>query len=551
MKHSPSYRYSTVFYYLGMVLLLSACNNSNEGNAITNMFSKAYVDEEAFGGLMSAQLPQLTETDSALQQVLLQDTNGLYNATLAYQLNSHQPFWFGHNGLSSDADSFLQQLELLEQEGVTISSVMMAQVNHIIRRAKQDEHPHVDTVVNWDRTLTQAWLLAGKNLLLGNGSIKKLDKEWVAKNDTLFNGAQLLAESLKDKKGIPNLSIFESQIPTYKNLQNALKTWQLLATDSNYLSQKSSLSSGQIDSNLFKLIHKEIPQIASVENDSLKGIAAYLAAYQYYHQLKPTGKLDSLTVKVLSQPPSAYIATLRLNMERLRALPQTIGDEHIWVNIPLMEMKYQKNEKTKFEGKVVIGKKARQTPTLWAPMTNVVFNPPWGVPPTILKNDVGPGVSRSGAGYLARKGLRAFDAKGRDVTASVNGSNYKQFAYRQPPGAHNALGEVKFNLPNKWDIYLHDTPHRENFASRNRALSSGCVRVQYPKKLAEVILEEKQYTASKIDSIVQTRRTKLEPLNRSLPVYIVYLTVAPDSTGNAVRYLNDVYGRDKVTASID
>jgi murein L,D-transpeptidase YcbB/YkuD len=178
-------------------------------------------------------------------------------------------------------------------------------------------------------------------------------------------------------------------------------------------------------------------------------------------------------------------------------------------------------------------------------MANVVFNPPWGVPPTILKNDIGPGVGRSGSAYLARKGLRAFDSKGRDVTGSVNGSNYKRFSYRQPPGAHNSLGEVKFNLPNRWDIYLHDTPHRENFTNRLRALSSGCVRVQNPKVLAEAILEDRNFTPEKIDSIIETRRTRFEQLKRNLPVYIVYVTVATDSTGNLLRYLNDVYGRDE------
>lgn len=203
--------------------------------------------------------------------------------------------------------------------------------------------------------------------------------------------------------------------------------------------------------------------------------------------------------------------------------------------------------------RVVVGKNARQTPALNARMANVVINPSWGVPPTILKKDVLPGVQRGGSSYLARKDLKVYDHKGNPVDPSlVNASNYKQFVFRQPPGDDNALGYVKFNLPNKWDIYLHDTPHRELFAKEDRAWSSGCIRVQKPKEMAIYILHEMEglrYTPERLDSVIQTAKTRYVTLKHKIPVHVVYLTAFDNGNGD-VRFLRDFYRRDAKLAGL-
>jgi len=235
-------------------------------------------------------------------------------------------------------------------------------------------------------------------------------------------------------------------------------------------------------------------------------------------------------------------------MERLRWLPNKFEDQYVIVNIPLMELFYRKAGDDAFHMRVVVGKPARQTPVLNANMANVVFSPNWSVPPTILKNDVLPGLTRRGGGYLARKGLSAFDRHGHKVNAgAINSKNYKNYTYKQPPGARNALGEVKFNLPNRWDIYLHDTPHRGDFVKRYRAKSSGCVRVEKPRQFAEFILKDiegRNFDSSIIDSIIHTRKTRFEILKNKIPVHIVYLTAFEDSTGQHLHFIPDIYGRD-------
>jgi murein L,D-transpeptidase YcbB/YkuD len=523
--------------------LVSCSTRGGRKGGLTGIFESDFVDIEEFRNVLSKTALPVDTKDSLFQQKLASDID--VNVQYAYQLSGNEPLWFDKAGLKKGAEELTGRLNELWNEGLNPGTYQVGYVQHILTALKKEKANFpVDSIVQWDRLLTRSYLGAARDLLMGVKPMKESDSLWFAKNDSTFNGATLLVTSLKSDKGIPSFDTFRPEIPDYRQMAKAVEAWLALKDDTLYLNLKNSIAQGQEDSSLQVLLQKELKGVAPAENDSMKGVRSWIATYQYYHQLRVTGKNDSATFKRLQVGPDEYIHNLVINMERLRALPRRTGAEHIWVNIPLMEVNYYKDREVMFHGRVVVGKKSRQTPSLWAPMANVVFNPPWGVPPTILKRDVGPGVGRSGPGYLARKGLRAFDSKGRDVTGMVNGENYRRFSYRQPPGARNALGEIKFNLPNKWDIYLHDTPHRENFSSRNRALSSGCVRVQNPKSLAESILADRNYTRGRIDSLIQTRRTKYEQLKRDIPVYIVYLTVASDSTGSRLRYLDDVYSKD-------
>ncbi len=540
-------RSCTLLPVLVFSMLLFSCSSPKEGNkssGIGSLFSSDYVDKEEFGKTIATTLGPVNPSDSLFNKSLLRSDT--LNLDYAYQLAGREPLWFNADGPKKAVEDLAVQLNDLWNEGLDPGNYRVGYIQQVLAQLKSDNQKHfpVDSIVAWDKAFTAAWLHAARNLLLGGKEISRGDSLWFVRNDTAFSGAKYLVDALKKSDAFPAFDSFRPEVPEYAQMKKAVAAWATLKEDTAYMEAKKQVAAGQQDSALLLVIRKELGNVDLPANDTLQDRGQWIAAYQYYHQLRISGKMDSTTAASLKKMPDDYIHNLQLNMDRLRALPRELGAEHVWVNIPLMEVNYYRDNQVKFHSRVVVGKKARQTPSLWAPMANVVFNPPWGVPPTILKKDVGPGVGRSGSAYLARKGLRAFDAKGNDVTASVNGANYRRFSYRQPPGAHNSLGEVKFNLPNKWDIYLHDTPHRENFSNRVRALSSGCVRVQNPKLLAEAILEEQRYTPEKIDSIIQTRRTKFEQLKRNLPVYIVYLTVAPDSTGNQLRYLDDVYGRD-------
>ncbi|MBS1690258.1 MAG: L,D-transpeptidase family protein, partial [Bacteroidetes bacterium] len=301
------------------------------------------------------------------------------------------------------------------------------------------------------------------------------------------------------------------------------------------------------DSDIIYIIKTEMPW-ANNESDTQGEWQQMISNYQYYNDIKVSGRLDSFTIARLSRTPQEINNELRINMERVRWMEQNIGDQYIVVDVPVMELFFRKGGGNVMHMRTVVGKPERQTPSLVANMANVVINPPWGVPPTIMKKDVLPGMSKSGMKYLAKKGLKIYDHKGNVVDASViTEKNYKRYIFKQAPGDDNSLGYVKFNLPNKWDIYLHDTPHRDDFPKRNRFLSSGCVRLEQPQQMALYILgtlENKRYTQERLDSVIQTHKTRWEILKTRIPVHIVYLTVFEDTTGQHLRFIRDIYQRD-------
>jgi len=169
------------------------------------------------------------------------------------------------------------------------------------------------------------------------------------------------------------------------------------------------------------------------------------------------------------------------------------------------------------------------------------------VPATILRVDVLGGIAR-GENMLAKKHLKVYDRQGHQVDPSTidwHAARTGRFNYtlRQDAGANNALGRVKFMFPNPYDVYLHDTPHRELFASEKRTFSSGCMRLENPMELAKIVFADKGFDDAKIDSIVATGKTRQVNLSKPLPVLIVYWTVSVGTSGE-VRYNPDIYGLD-------
>jgi murein L,D-transpeptidase YcbB/YkuD len=173
-----------------------------------------------------------------------------------------------------------------------------------------------------------------------------------------------------------------------------------------------------------------------------------------------------------------------------------------------------------------------------------VFNPSWGVPPSIIANEYLPKL-RNDPAYLDRLGFKVVTQQGKVVpSSSVSWWEYGSkvpYGIQQPPGEKNALGEIKFLFPNSHDIYMHDTPSRELFEKDMRAFSHGCVRVQDPRQFASVVLG---MTPEEVAAKIESGNSTTVRLKQKLPVHITYFTAWPDAAGNMV-YFNDIYGRDR------
>lgn len=532
------------------LFLLAGCKDTGDqkGQAVQKKVvstkERLFSTEEMTAGLQQA-LARVDTLDSTFRKNGATLANGV---AYTYQLNGYKPVWVEEKGITEAAGQFLGELDSLRWDGLDPEKY-----HYTLLKGKLDQlgksATGINAIIHFDTLITSSYLHASRDLLMGVVSPKTADDQWFHTNDTAWNGPQTLAIGFARDGKYPSLNNFRSDLPTYRLLRNEYRRYQALSADPELRSLKSRVTDKTTaDTLATAIIHQELPWLQAVAGDTLTEQQQLVRGYQDFYGLNPTGKMDSLTARYLAQQPDSVEDVLRANMERLRWLPRQMEDQYVLVNIPLMELFYRKGTENAFHMKVVVGKPSRQTPALNAMMANVVFSPPWGVPPTILKKEVLPGIAKRGGSYLSRRGLRAYDRRGRQVNvAGISAKSLRGLSFRQPPGARNALGEVKFNLPNKWDIYLHDTPHKEDFPRRYRAKSSGCVRVERPRDFAEFILKElegRNFDQAIIDSIIQTRRTQFEQLEKKIPVHLIYLTAFEDTTGQRVRFLADIYHRD-------
>ncbi len=286
--------------------------------------------------------------------------------------------------------------------------------------------------------------------------------------------------------------------------------------------------------------------------DSLEYDAALVAAvrvFQRRHLLTDDGEVGASTLRELNVPVAARIDQLRINLERGRWVLYEIGDEdHVVVDIAGYGVRYLRNRKVIWRGRAIVGQPYRQTPVFRAEIEDVVFNPTWTVPPGILAKDVLPQMQR-GQDVLAHKKLKVFDRNGAPVDpASVRWSQYTaaNFPYvlRQDAGDDNSLGRVKINFPNPYLVYLHDTPARALFERSQRTFSSGCIRIERPLELAELLLADPvKWSTAAIGAAVDAGTTRTVLLPRKVPILLIYWTADEDPDGHVV-FKRDVYGRD-------
>jgi murein L,D-transpeptidase YcbB/YkuD len=178
-------------------------------------------------------------------------------------------------------------------------------------------------------------------------------------------------------------------------------------------------------------------------------------------------------------------------------------------------------------------------------MSYIVFSPYWNIPYSITKNEIIPAVRRN-SNYLSQKNMEVVTHGGKWVDPSSINWSSKSFPYliRQKPGGSNSLGLVKFMFPNKYSVYIHDTPTRNLFEKGDRALSHGCIRLENPAKLAELLLKNDPFwTPERIDQAMHQSSEKIVNLDRKIPVILLYLTFWADSNGKGY-FRPDVYGRD-------
>ena len=271
-----------------------------------------------------------------------------------------------------------------------------------------------------------------------------------------------------------------------------------------------------------------------------KALANAVKKFQEEHELKATGQLTPQTVEALNgRQPDRPIDTIIANLERWRWMPHDLGKTYVMVNLPDFTLRVVENGQQVWTTRIVAGKPNMPTPLMSTEMKFITVNPTWNVPPSIVAREYMPALAQDPT-VLARMGLR--------VSTNPDGSIH----ISQPPGDRNALGRLRFNFPNKFLVYQHDTPNKNLFALDKRALSHGCMRVQDPVKYAEVLLSivrpGEGYTEERIRKMFNQGEQDIQ-FPKFMPVHLTYQTAFVDDEGK-LEFREDVYGRDRTLLAI-
>jgi murein L,D-transpeptidase YcbB/YkuD len=282
-------------------------------------------------------------------------------------------------------------------------------------------------------------------------------------------------------------------------------------------------------------------------------LAAAVKKFQERHGLVADGNVGADTANEMSVPVKARIEQLVINLERRRWLAGHLGDRYIYVNIADNDVKVVVNDKTVHVTRAVVGKPFHETPVFSGMMTYIELSPYWNVPHSIATRDLLPQIKRSpgfieGNNYLllTRMGDNNSAISSLSVDWSTISAGNFPYHLRQKPGPWNALGTMAFMFPNPHNVFLHDTSKRSLFSVEDRYFSSGCVRIEFPMKLALLLLKDQDngaWTEKRILDIVEKKDPVRVNLKNPIPVHITYLTAWADPDGT-VQFRKDGYKRD-------
>jgi murein L,D-transpeptidase YcbB/YkuD len=356
--------------------------------------------------------------------------------------------------------------------------------------------------------------------------------------------ADVLA-AMVEAKDIPLvLDSYEPQMPQYKALKAKLAEYRAGKSDPSkpQIAAGPAPKIGAEDDRVPELRARlDVPGDGSSTYD--KALAEAVKKYQQEHELKVTGLLTPQTIEAMNgKQPDKPIDIILANLERWRWMPHDLGKDYVIVNLPDFTLRLMHNEKLYWMTRIVDGKPEKPTPIMQAEMKYITINPTWHVPPSIVNGEYLPALAQDPT-VLDRMGLK--------VSKNPDGST----AIWQPPGDKNALGRIRFNFPNKFLVYQHDTPDKYLFAYDKRAYSHGCMRVQDPPKYAEMLLSivrpNDGYSLDRIHKMINEggEQDIQFPTSSYIPVNLTYQTAFVDDDGK-LQFRDDVYGRDRQLLAI-
>jgi murein L,D-transpeptidase YcbB/YkuD len=474
----------------------------------------------------------------------------LFQIFTFYEDRDFKPVWTRDAGVKGKGKALLRALQNAHEHGLDPKFYGVNDIANLINTTNPEELAELDIVMSLE------FASFATDLSKGRLDPVKVNKGIYIK--TFSPGAVTLidgAEAAADLE--PYLDKLASKSPRYHRLKKALADYRAMAAHGPWptIAKGKALKPGMEDPRVptLKTLLATMGDLKSNENpdtitydDTLVGA---VKAFQSRHGLTDDGVVGPGTRKALNVPLATRINQMVINLERRRWMPDNFGKRYVFINLADQILKVvdtlPTREKTVHVARVVVGKLYHNTPIFSDKMAYLVVNPYWNVPASIANKEYLPKLRRD-PGYLKRQNIRIIGASGEINPYSVNWNAVSRIPYRlrQDTGARNALGRIKFIFPNKFNVYIHDTPSKSLFARDTRYFSHGCMRVQYPVKLAETLLKPQGWSAQGIKQQIASGKRRIIKLKSKIPVHVTYLTSWVNKDGS-VNFRKDVYRRDQ------
>jgi murein L,D-transpeptidase YcbB/YkuD len=435
-----------------------------------------------------------------------------------YSTRSYEPIWTGSEAAEANAKLALDALGNADAQGLQAANYRKAQLTETYA-AGDDKNAALELL------LTDSLLRYARDLRSGRERSVEVEAD-AGLPSVGFDYSSALASALADGALSSFIDDLTPKHPEYARLKKALARYRAIEAAGGWPGVPQDVAPDGDNADLLRA-RLVVEDETAADGD----LTEALQRYQSRNGLNPDGVIGPRTLAALNVSVATRIGQIRANMERWRWMPREFEPRRIVVNVPAATLDYFDKGDVVLHSNVIVGNLAKRTPIIRAEATAVTVNPVWYIPASITWNEIVPRLRRN-PNYLQNQG---YVVSGRQIL--------------QPPGPRNALGRLKFEMPNNFGVYLHDTPSRALFERDGRTLSHGCVRVEQIVPLASLAISGDANTMmDELSNMIAARKTTRLALSARIPVYMLYWTAIADDDGHA-GFPRDVYGRDPLLLS--
>ena len=450
----------------------------------------------------------------------------------------------------------IESIQASYDEGLNPADYHLEKIQGLLDKSKSGKLSNAE-LADLDLLMSDALILYGSHLLEGKLEQSAIRKQWdVEKNEKPENIDSLLTVTLHNKtvklaleRLKPNNYMYMLMKSNLKRLRNEAQNgdWPIVSEGPTLKPGDSSERIAVIRAYLIAVGDLKEEKVAD-ENLYDDALETAVKKFQLRHKLTDDAAIGKGTLAQMRVPIEDRINMILLNLERMRWILNKPDEDFLIVNIAGFEVRRITDKTQVFDSRVIVGKYHHETPVFKGEMKYIVMNPTWTLPYSIATRETLPKLKKD-PGYLAAKHMEVMDRNGKILnSANIDWSQYSAgnfpFIIRQKAGPWNALGEVKFIFPNKYAVYLHDTPSRGLFNAQDRAFSHGCIRTEDKWGLMMSLMDDpEKWNMDKINEILKSGKTTNIPLPKPINIYLIYLTAAVDQENNLM-FMKDIYKRD-------